>query len=206
MISNYTGVSKKMRSSEILVARHGETDWNLSGRWQGHTDRPLNETGLRQARELATKMAGMNIDSIYSSDLGRAKATADIVAASTGIDNIVVDGRLRERNLGTFEGLTTEEICLKLGMPKKQLTIKEIGVNESMEKWELFVGRIENSLEDIRRNNIGKRVLVVAHGGVMGAIAMLVLNDFETPRRFTNGDYLKLRFEDGWKVHLPETV
>lgn len=189
---------------EILVARHGETDWNLSGRWQGHTNRPLNDTGLKQASDLAGRMSEIGLDAIYASDLDRARTTAKIVADATGINNISIDSRLRERNLGTFEGLMTPEICSILGIAPRPLTIKDIGVNETIEKWELFVSRISDALDEIRVSNKGKRVLVVAHGGVMGAIAMMVLHDYETPRRFTNGDFLKLTYDHSWNVILPE--
>ncbi len=192
--------------TEILVARHGETDWNLTGRWQGHTDRPLNDNGFMQARELASRLSGSNIDSIYSSDLTRAKTTADIVASATGINNVTVDARLRERNLGTFEGLSSEEICNILGISKRKLTIKEIGVNETIERWESFSERISSAIEDIRHANQGKKILVVAHGGVMSALAMIILNDYETPRRFTNGDFLRLTYREKWSVELPEEM
>lgn len=91
----------------LLLARHGETDWNLEHRWQGHTGPALNETGRRQAAELATQLD--EVDAIYSSDTVRARQTAEIVGAQLGLD-IETDPRLREVNSGEWEGLTRHEI------------------------------------------------------------------------------------------------
>src|SRR5919206_4482332 len=92
----------------LLLVRHGETDWNAEGRLQGHTDRPLNDVGRRQARELAERLAGEGADAIYASDLARAKETAEIVGARLGLP-VVIDADLREKNWGTWEGLTGDE-------------------------------------------------------------------------------------------------
>src|SRR5436190_1312043 len=89
----------------LLLVRHGETDWNAAGRLQGHTDRPLNEYGRRQAKELADRLAGEGADAIYASDLSRAKETAEIVGERLGL-TVVIDADLREKNWGSWEGLT----------------------------------------------------------------------------------------------------
>ena len=95
--------------TEILLVRHGETDWNTEGRVQGHTDRPLNATGLEQARVLAAQLAQEPLVAVYSSDLVRARDTATIVADVHGLD-VWLDPDLREKNFGTWEGLTDTEI------------------------------------------------------------------------------------------------
>ena len=96
----------------ILLARHGETDWNVERRVQGHSDTPLNDTGRAQARALAEELAGEPIDAVYSSDLVRAHETARIVAAQRGLEVTAIRD-LRERNFGTWEGLTDEEIYVR---------------------------------------------------------------------------------------------
>ena len=92
----------------LLLVRHGETDWNAEGRLQGHTDTPLNDYGRRQARTLADELAGEPIDAVYSSDLARARETAEIVGGRLGL-TVVVDPGLREKNWGSWEGLTPAE-------------------------------------------------------------------------------------------------
>ena len=91
----------------LLLVRHGETDWNRLGRWQGHSDTPLNARGREQARELAPQLDG--VDVVYSSDLARARETAEILAEELGAD-VRLDARLRERGFGAWEGLTAAEI------------------------------------------------------------------------------------------------
>ena len=96
--------------TEILLARHGETDWNSGRRVQGHTDIPLNAAGVEQARALAEQLAGEPLTAVFSSDLSRALDTARAVAAVHGLE-VTVDPRLREKNFGTWEGLTDVEIA-----------------------------------------------------------------------------------------------
>jgi probable phosphoglycerate mutase len=93
----------------LYLARHGETSWNREGRWQGHTDIALNETGLGQARALGELLHGRDIGRVHSSDLLRARQTAEAAAAILGVAELVIDADLRERSFGIFEGLTRSE-------------------------------------------------------------------------------------------------
>ncbi len=86
----------------LLLVRHGETDWNRDGRWQGGSDTSLNDVGREQARALADELDG-NISTVYSSDLARARETAEIVVANIGLP-VQIDPRLRERGFGSWEG------------------------------------------------------------------------------------------------------
>src|SRR5437870_10210961 len=104
----------------LLLVRHGETDWNRDGGWQGGSDTRLNDLGREQARALADELDG-NIDVVYSSDLARARETADIVAAKLQLE-VRVDPRLRERSFGSWEGLTTLEINLAATMSDRKST------------------------------------------------------------------------------------
>lgn len=97
--------------ARLILVRHGETEWNRTMRYQGQTDTELNETGIRQAERAADRLAGESIDSVYSSDLKRARSTAEIIAARHGMDGAIRDSSLlREMHFGDFEGLTFEEI------------------------------------------------------------------------------------------------
>ncbi len=94
------------RIHHLFVARHGETDWNAAGRWQGHTDVPLNANGRAQAAALAERLRREGIAAVATSDLSRARTTAEIVAGALGVPVALVDGELREQRYGRFEGLT----------------------------------------------------------------------------------------------------
>jgi broad specificity phosphatase PhoE len=96
----------------LLLARHGETDWNREHRWQGHAGPPLNDTGRRQALALAQRLPV--VDAVYSSDTERAYETAQIVAEPRGLE-VRTDARLREVNFGLWEGLTRGEIDERFG-------------------------------------------------------------------------------------------
>src|SRR5271165_4072006 len=97
----------------LYLARHGETDWNRTGRWQGQTDIPLNEAGKEQARELGVRLCGAGIRTIGSSDLARARETAEIASKELGLALGYLDAAFRERAYGIFEGLTREQ-CIAL--------------------------------------------------------------------------------------------
>jgi len=97
-----------VRVARVLLIRHGETEWNREGRMQGHIDIPLSQEGVTQALRLAERFAGEAFDALVSSDLRRAFQTAERIAAGSGRP-VLVDARLRERNLGVLQGLTREE-------------------------------------------------------------------------------------------------
>src|SRR5205809_708167 len=98
-----------MKKTQVIIVRHGQTQWNLKLIRQGHLDSPLTEKGMAQAKALAQRLAQEKFNALYSSDLGRAVQTAEMIAAVTGHE-IVTDARLRERNLGVFQGLNGDEI------------------------------------------------------------------------------------------------
>jgi broad specificity phosphatase PhoE len=136
----------------LLLVRHGETDWNAERRWQGHADVPLNERGRKQAHALAEQLARQPIDAIYSSDLSRARDTAEIVGARLGAE-VVVDPDLREIDVGPIEGLTAEEAGTVEGWQG--------------EPKDVHAARVLAAVHRIAERHPGGRVLVVTHGGSM---------------------------------------
>jgi len=147
---------------ELLLARHGETDWNLAHRVQGHTDVPLNPAGLEQARALAERLAGERLVSVYSSDLVRARETAAAVARAQAVE-VTVDPRLREKNFGSWEGLTDVEIVARFPDAVR-------GRWGDGETTEAVAERVIAVLERIRASHSAGPVLVVSHGGPLRAI------------------------------------
>ena len=98
--------------TQLYLVRHGQTDWNVDGRYQGQTDRPLNAAGRAQAMSLSRQLAGLRFVAVYSSDLERARETAEILAAPSGLA-VQLDPRLREIKLGEWEGQVMAEIAAR---------------------------------------------------------------------------------------------
>jgi probable phosphoglycerate mutase len=149
-------------TTTILLARHGETDWNRDRRVQGHTDRPLTEAGRGQARALAEELDGEPLDAVYSSDLVRAHETARIVAERRGL-GVTVLPELREKHFGTWEGLTDVEVLERFPHAQR-------GAWGDGETSDQVRERVVGALRRIAETHAGRRVLVVAHGGPLRAV------------------------------------
>lgn len=147
----------------LLLARHGETDWNKDGRFQGHADPQLNELGRQQARQLALELRGEQIDAIWSSDLGRAKQTAFYVASQLGL-MVRLSGELREMDVGSWSGLTRDEIAER--WPDEYRAWRETGRGwPDGEDFDAMQARVVEALFGIAAAHPGQQVLVVTHGG-----------------------------------------
>ena len=150
----------------LLLARHGETDWNAEHRWQGHSDIPLNDRGREQARALAEELADEPIAAIYSSDLLRAYETAKVVAERKDMD-VIVDTALRETNLGVWEGLTSTEIEERYPDDWRVWRDGGIPAGRGGETPGEARERIVEVAHRIAAAHAGEQVLVVTHGGSM---------------------------------------
>jgi broad specificity phosphatase PhoE len=173
--------------TEILLVRHGETDWNLEGRVQGHTDRPLNETGRRQALALAERLVLEKLDAVYSSDLARARDTAALIAARHGLD-VIEATDLREKDFGSWEGLTATEILARFPDADRG----EWGDGENSAE---VAARVVAALMQIAAAHLGGRVVVVSHGGPMRAA--LTHSGREALGPIANCDLVRLTVSDG---------
>jgi probable phosphoglycerate mutase len=143
----------------LLLARHGETDWNRELRIQGSSDIELNELGRRQAQALADELADVEIDAIYASDLSRARATAEVVAATKGLE-VALDSRLRERSFGSWEGLDRDEIVSR----------REAEEEHDGEADDEVRARVLAAIDEIAHAHPGEQVLVVSHGGALNTL------------------------------------
>lgn len=161
---------------KLLLARHGQTDWNATQRFQGQSDLPLNETGRQQAIALGKRLLHQPIDSLYASDLQRARETARILAAHHACE-IYTDPRLRETSFGDWEGLTYNEI--KQNDPAA-LAAWEADLYKTAppngETLEQLAARVQSALDDIRAKHTDQTILLVAHGGPLQVLLCLVLN------------------------------
>ena len=140
----------------IYIVRHGQTNWNLEGRYQGRIDVELNETGIKQAEEISKKLKNKKFDKIFSSPLNRAYKTAQIICD----DVIIKDERLIERCNGDLEGKLKIECkdLVDFTDPKEQRL--------NIEPLPIFRKRISDFFEYITTNYKGKDILVVTHAGV----------------------------------------
>jgi broad specificity phosphatase PhoE len=174
-------------ATTIFLARHGETDWNAERRVQGHTDRPLNETGLAQARALAAALASEPLDAVYASDLVRAYETARIVAEPRGLEVTVVP-ELREKHFGTWEGLTDQEILERFPDARG----RSWGDAETSEE---LAERVRAAVLEIASEHEDGHVLVVSHGGPLRAV--LRWCGAESDSAIPNCHVHRIAFEDG---------
>ncbi len=189
---------------DLVAVRHGETDWNRIRRLQGHTDIALNATGVEQAARLAAALAGEPIRAIHSSDLARAMATAQPIAAALGVP-VVRDARLRERNYGMFEGKTFPEILEHHPAEAARLASRDAGwLLPGGESQQAFFERVVSAVtaiaEEEERTGFAPTVLIVAHGGVLDMLyraAHGLALDAERHCRIPNAVINRLRFDRG---------
>lgn len=158
------------RNTRLHLIRHGETDWNREGRWQGQIDIPLNQQGLEQARRTAAALEGTPIDAIYSSNLLRAMQTAEILAASRGLP-MRLDARLREIHQGEWQGLRVSEIEARHASLYEQRSSNPYAFappgGESTAEVQV---RVLSFLAETSQKHPGEAVAVVSHGFVLAVI------------------------------------
>ena len=145
---------------EILLTRHGQTDWNVQKKVMGRCDEPLNETGLKQAEEIKNILLNKDIDLIICSPLKRARQTADIINTNRNIP-IIYDDRIIERDFGELEGLQTKDFDFH-----GYWNYYKNEQYKKAENIEVFFKRVYDFLDDIVSKYQDKNILLVAHGGI----------------------------------------
>ncbi|MDI3317354.1 MAG: histidine phosphatase family protein [Bacillota bacterium] len=171
-----------MPRRRLILVRHGETVYNRSGRYQGHTDVPLSEEGRRQAVAVAERLAGLAVAAVWSSDLSRARETAETIARPHRLE-VRVDPDLREMSFGAWEGLTREEIEARYGedwrLYVEDATRHAPTGGETLAQLETrAAGALRRALADLEppreEGERGRRrgaLLLVSHGGTIKVIA-----------------------------------
>jgi 2,3-bisphosphoglycerate-dependent phosphoglycerate mutase len=202
--------------AQLVLVRHGETEWNLQGRIQGYdADSALTANGRAQAVAVAERLRHEGIDLLFASDTGRTLSTAEPIAAATGVA-LIRERDLRERAYGIFEGRTFAEIAVEYPeayelMRARDPHYKAPGGESAIE----FQARVIGAMERIAARSTGKRAAVVTHQGVLGVlyrhVNRLGFNEPHRPKllnascnhfRFAAGEW----FMDAWcdVSHLPE--
>lgn len=185
--------------TEIIIIRHGETEWNQSGRFQGHSDVPLSEEGRAQAEALGRNLIVDQVDAIYASDLIRAMETAAPLAARFGL-KVIADPLLRELNFGAWEGRSFTEVNADSPDTMKEFyrDPEQAAIPES-EPFSDFQKRVAGRVREIAAAECGKRVVIVSHGA---SIRILLADLLSMPIRSIwhisqlNTAVNRIRFED----------
>jgi probable phosphoglycerate mutase len=162
----------------FYVIRHGETDWNLNGRWQGHADIPLNQDGRAQARLLAARLLAerLRFDAIYSSDLQRAWETAGTIAAALDLAPQPLPA-LREIDVGSWSGLTAAEVLAQDGDAYERFRSGEDVPRGGGERFLDLYTRVVAAVEQLADQQPGRTLALVTHGGAVRALIMHAARD-----------------------------
>ena len=148
-------------TTELILIRHGETEWNREGRFQGRQDSPLTPEGIVAARQLGRHLQNAKIDKLYCSSLGRARHTAELIGAEMGLLPHPVEG-LQERSYGILEGEHRRDRRVDYEIP---------GGESSRDCYE----RINACIDELVAGHPGKRILMVSHGGTISRFLKRVL-------------------------------
>lgn len=177
--------AKDSKTCELIIVRHGETIWNAEGRQQGHLDSALTPAGARQAEAIAETLSKEKFSALYTSDLGRAFTTAEVIAAKCS-HKVTTDERLRERNLGIFQTLTMAEVEERY--PEEYRAFRSGDPDYEIPSGESARQRYDRAVacaDDIAKRHAGQRVVVVTHGGILDSYFRRALCIALTePRRF----------------------
>lgn len=171
--------------TRICFVRHGETDWNVEKRIQGHTDIPLNETGRAQALAMAFNAAHQRFNAIYSSDLARAMETARALGAREDHE-IKPLPQLRERHYGIFQGITAAEGAQRHPAAYAHYVARDLDYDfESGESLRAFAERVAEGVDWLLRHHSGQTIAAVCHSGVLDIIYRRATGrPLHTPRDF----------------------
>lgn len=188
-------------TTKVILMRHGETSWNSTGRWQGHAPTPLNEAGIVQAQQAAIHLhQSQPIDVIYSSDLLRAFQTATIVSEAYQLP-VRLDERLREINLGAWQGLTRQEIMAWDGDRYQALWQQHHLPRPGGESLQQVGARIAAALKAWVQEHPDQIILGVTHSGtIRGLLHQFGLSDDAGNKSLGNASLTTLIYDETWQL------
>jgi probable phosphoglycerate mutase len=175
----------KSVATRICMIRHGETEWNVEKRIQGHTDIPLNATGRAQALAMAFNAAHHRFHAIYSSDLVRAGETAQVLAQREGLE-VKWLPQLRERHFGVFQGMTAAEGAARYPEAYAHYAARDPDYDfENGESLRGFAERVTEGIDWLVRHHGGQTIAAVSHSGVLDVVYRRATGrPLQTPRDF----------------------
>lgn len=186
--------------TRIGLIRHGSTAWNKEGRIQGHTDNPLDEEGLREAAALAERLNGEGWEYLYTSDLLRAKQTAEVISGRLGLPVTGIAPELREMNGGLLEGSTEQERVARWGQDWRKL---ELG----LEPHESGMERGVEAVEELAGRHPGGNILLVSHGAILRSTLKGLVPALDVSRLLGNTSITVLvKNGDEWTCELYNCV
>ncbi|WP_040161274.1 histidine phosphatase family protein [Nigerium massiliense] len=193
-----------MSPTRLVLVRHGQTEWNLTGRFQGQADIELNETGRGQARAMAPFVAALEPAALYSSDLKRALVTAETIADATGLD-VRPDAQLQEINVGTWAGRYSKDVRAELPWFEEKLrTGQDFRRSDTGETGAELGDRVGAALADIAGRHPEQTVVIVGHGMALRyGLARLLGWDEQVLLGLTglwNCSWTVLELRDRWKL------
>lgn len=202
-------MTNKNNYCTLYIARHGETEWNVEHRFQGQMDSPLTANGLKQAEDLAKELKVLHFDAIFSSDLLRAKRTAEIVALERDLA-VTTTQILREQSYGSLEGKLIMEAKAELSeifeeyerLPDDKKYHHSFV--EGMESDEMIASRMITYVREISIAYSGKQILLVCHGSIMAAFLVHIGFGKQDKVRIANTGYFVLQ-SDGADFFVKDT-
>lgn len=179
--------------TKFFIVRHGETEWNVKGFVQGHGDSPLTQNGIKEIKKLSKELKNEKFDLAFSSDLLRAKRTAEILAAEHKL-TVETNKLLKERSFGHLEGATREEFkqwakAWENLEKEERFAYKSDGIESDEET----STRLIQFIRDVAIANPGKKVLIVSHGAIIKSLLIkLDYGDYKKVRALLNGGYVEI--------------
>jgi probable phosphoglycerate mutase len=157
------------KSTQVVLVRHAQTEMIIENRIHGHTDSPLSQKGIRDANKTADHLREQSFDMLYSSSIGRAIRTAEIIGNAINMAPVPVDG-LKERYYGWLEGKPLSLFEPDLSGPKVMHPFIKFALNMSGESAEIFINRVIRTFDHLAAKHKGRRLLIVIHWGILSIL------------------------------------